>query len=168
MHKMQSENNFWYKCLKPNCQTTFKQLLLLDFHMRIHNNELDNCQYCPYRYVKTPDYRDHLNKHFRIKDYKCENCGLTFMTRKALAEHSSTHEGIVYCCLICETYQIGSRQANNKQNEQIETVLFKIRSYTLVTPPQPISRLISKKIDDNPKDVVFALVHGVKFICGVQ
>ena len=111
MHKMQSENNFWYKCLKPNCQTTFKQPLLLDFHMRIHNNELDNCQYCPYRYVKTPDYRDHLNKHFRIKDYKCENCGLTFMTRKALAEHSSTHEGIVYCCLICETYQIGSRQA---------------------------------------------------------
>merc|ERR1719259_920520 len=67
--------------------------------------------HCPYRYVKTPDYRDHLNKHFRIKDYKCENCGFTFMTRKALAEHSSTHEGIVYCCLICETYQIGSRQA---------------------------------------------------------
>jgi len=62
MHTMRSENNFWYKCLKPNCQSTFKDQSLLDHHMRIHNNELDKCQYCPYRYAKPGHYNDHLNK----------------------------------------------------------------------------------------------------------
>ena len=103
---MLSENDFWYKCLKPNCKSTFKVQYDLDLHMRIHNNELAECQYCPYRYVRATDYRDHLNKHFRIKDYKCDHCGLVFTAKKTLVAHSSMHEGIVYCCLICNTYEI--------------------------------------------------------------
>ena len=106
MHTMRSENNFWYKCKKPNCQSTFKDQSLLDHHMRIHNNELFKCQYCPYRYAKPGHYGDHLNKHFRIKDHKCDNCGLKFTTRKGLTDHSSIHEGITYCCLICNIYEI--------------------------------------------------------------
>ena len=62
MHTMRSENNFWYKCKQPNCQSTFKDQSLLDHHMRIHNNELFKCQYCPYRYAKPGHYGDHLNK----------------------------------------------------------------------------------------------------------
>ena len=109
MHKIRSENNFWYKCLNPNCHTTFTREHLLDIHMRIHNNQLDNCHYCPYRYVRAPNYKDHLNKHFRIKDHKCDHCGLKFTTKKGLVEHSSVHEGIIYCCLICKTYEISRK-----------------------------------------------------------
>ena len=67
MHKVRSENDFWYKCPISNCQSTFQYQCLLEPHMRIHNNELNECQYCPYLYVNPPDYKDHLNKHFRIK-----------------------------------------------------------------------------------------------------
>ena len=105
MHKMRSECNFWFKCLKPNCQTTFERQSLLDYHMRIHNNEVDHCQYCPYRYVNPPDYKDHLNKHFRIMDYHCDECDANFFTKRDLTVHSLTHEGNIYCCLICNTYE---------------------------------------------------------------
>ena len=111
MHTKRSESNFWFKCLKPNCKSTFQYQLLLDLHMRIHNNQLDKCQYCPYHYLKPHDYSDHLNKHFRIKNYKCDHCDLTFTTKKVLVVHSSMHEGIVYCCLICETYESNTKNS---------------------------------------------------------
>ena len=105
------ETNFWYKCLKPNCQSTFKIQYDLEQHMRIHNNELDKCQYCPYQYVQGHHYKDHLNKHFGIKDHKCDYCGLSFTTKRGLVEHSSKHEGIIYCCLICNTYEIARKNS---------------------------------------------------------
>ena len=111
MHKLRSENNFWYKCLKPNCRSTFKVQNDLENHMRIHNNELDQCQYCPYRYVNPSDYRNHLGKHFRVTIHKCDECGSTFSSRKNLRDHLSLHEGIVYCCLICKKYEISSKGA---------------------------------------------------------
>ena len=105
MHKLRSENNFWYKCLKPNCRSTFKVQYDLEQHMRIHNNELDQCQYCPYRYVKPSDYRNHLCKHFRTAQYKCDECSLSFSSRNSLIQHLSIHEGIIYSCLICKKYE---------------------------------------------------------------
>ena len=108
-HRNRPENNSWYKCLKPTCQAAFPRQGLLDIHMRIHNNEFDKCQYCQYRYVEAPLYRDHLNKHFRIKNHKCDVCGLTFTTKKSLVQHSTMHEGIIYSCLICKTYETGCK-----------------------------------------------------------
>ena len=109
MHTKRSDNNFWHKCSKPNCRTTFRYQHLLDEHMRIHNNEVNYCQYCPYRYVKPGNYKDHLNKHFRINEYKCGDCGATFFDKNLLTKHALIHEGIVYCCLICDTYVAASR-----------------------------------------------------------
>ena len=105
MHTNLSESNGWFKCLKPNCQTTFKRQSNLDIHMRIHNNQLDKCDYCQYRYLVEKDYRDHLNKHFRIRDHKCDVCGSAFTNKKTLVRHSTMHEGIIYCCLICKTFE---------------------------------------------------------------
>ena len=109
MHKARSENNFRFKCLKPNCQSTFKNQSLLDSHMRIHYNQVEYCQYCPYRYIMDIAYWDHLNRHFQIKNHKCDHCDLTFTTKKGLVEHESKHEGIIYCCLICKTYEVDSK-----------------------------------------------------------
>ena len=105
MHKMRTENNFWYKCSEPNCQSTFKDQSLLDHHMRIHNNDVNSCQFCPYKYVVVKHYRDHLNRHFRIKPYKCDHWGLKFFSRGSMVDHASAHEGITYHCLICKTYE---------------------------------------------------------------
>ena len=40
-----------------------------------------------------------------------ENCNATFTTKNALIQHSSIHEGILYCCLICHTYEASSRMS---------------------------------------------------------
>ena len=124
MHKKRSENKFWYKCLKPNCQSTFKCQSNLDAHMRIHNNDLDTCQYCPYRYTFQIHYQDHLNKHFGLKDHKCDHCGLTFSTKTSLANHLLIHEGIIYCCLICKTYEISTKKSmqNHMKRKHSELV----------------------------------------------
>ena len=111
VHIKRSENNFWYKCSKPNCRSTFGDQESLIDHMRIRNNELDTCQYCPYRYVRAQNYSNHLAKHFGIKDYQCEHCGMAFSTKGVLFKHSSKHEGIIYSCLICNTYESPSKSA---------------------------------------------------------
>ena len=113
MHTMRSDKEFWYKCPKPNCQSTFRDQYLLNEHMRIHNYEVNYCQYCPYRYVKTANYNEHLNKHFRIKDYKCDDCAAIFLTQKLLTKHALIHEGFLYSCLICNTYE-----STNKDSTQ--------------------------------------------------
>ena len=105
MHKKRSENNFWYKCSKPNCGTTYRWEWAMNEHMRIHNNEVNYCQYCPYRYVQAGSYKEHLNKHFRINEYKCGECDSTFSTKAILTKHAFIHEGILYCCLICNTFE---------------------------------------------------------------
>ena len=50
-------------------------------------------------------YKDHLNKHFRIMDYHCDECDANFFTKRDLTVHSLTHEGNMYCCLICNIYE---------------------------------------------------------------
>ena len=109
MHTMRSDNNFRLKCLKRNCKATFQYQLELERHMRIHNNDVQKCQYCPYSYTFAQNYGDHLNKHFRIKDHKYDHCGLKFTTKKTLVQHSSVHEGIIYFCLICNKYETGRK-----------------------------------------------------------
>ena len=106
MHSMRSECNFWYKCLKPDCHSTFQYQSNLDSHMRVHNNDLDSCQYCPYRYVFPSRYKDHLNIHFRIENHKCDYCGKIFSKKAVLNQHLTVHEGITYCCLICNSYEV--------------------------------------------------------------
>ena len=124
MHTMRSEKEFWYKCLKPNCHSTFQYQLELDRHMRIHNNDLQQCQYCPYRYIIHSNYEIHLRKHFGIKDFKCDQCESRFLSQNELNRHYSRHEGIIYCCLICNTYEAISKH-NMEMHLRIVAVVMK-------------------------------------------
>ena len=143
MHTMRSDKEFWYKCPKPNCQSSFATETKLEKHMRIHNNDLDECQYCPYRYENKNHYERHLKMHFGIKDYKCDQCnskfrqrnfhavlfeqkfclkaqkpwGTLFRTKNELDRHFTKHEGIVSNCLICNDYNASYRP----------TILFHLR-----------------------------------------
>ena len=90
MHTMRSDIDFWHKCPKPNCQSSFATEAKLERHMRIHNNDLDECQYCPYRYENKNHYERHLKIHFGIKDYKCNQCDWKFRHR-VIASSWSIH-----------------------------------------------------------------------------
>ena len=104
MHARLFEKEYWYKCPKSGCKSTFQFSNLLDLHIRIHENDLDICSYCPYRYADPAQYKRHLKMHFRIRDFECDQCDLKFARQGDLNEHYQKHEGISYSCLICNDY----------------------------------------------------------------
>ena len=73
--------------------------------MRLHNNDVEKCQFCPYTYAHEANYAVHLEKHFHVNDYTCDHCGLKFSSKKSMLRHSTLHEGIVLSCLICRKYK---------------------------------------------------------------
>ena len=83
----------------------------LKVHLRIHNNDLEKCQYCPFKYNSQADYQTHLNRHFGIKDFKCDQCGKLYISKLQLNQHYAIHEGIIYYCLLCEGYQVSNKPA---------------------------------------------------------
>ena len=111
MHTRRFEKQFWYKCPKPGCKSSFNRQGLLDEHLRIHNNDLGMCMYCPYRYLKYDQYQVHLKAHFKIREFKCDQCDAKFSSLGYLNHHYQKHEGFTYSCSICKNYE-----TNNKIN----------------------------------------------------
>ena len=105
VHTSHSGSNFLNKCPIPSCQSTFPRACLLQTHLRIHNNDFEQCQYCPFKYVFPHDYQHHLRRHFGIKDFKCDQCGKSFISKPHLNKHYARHEGIIHHCLLCEDYK---------------------------------------------------------------
>ena len=105
MHTKRFDKDFCYKCPKPNCQASFEYERHLMKHIRAHDNDLDKCQYCPFRYINGSDYRTHMKHHFRIKDFKCDKCDKEFPQISELNKHYQVHEGILHRCLICNDYE---------------------------------------------------------------
>ena len=105
MHTRQFEKEYWYKCPKPGCKSSFNSPSSLDEHKRIHENNLRSCSFCPFRYVKPFNYTHHLKLHFNVRDFECDQCDSKFPTQGELNIHYQLHEGITYNCLICNTYE---------------------------------------------------------------
>ena len=110
MHSRQFEREFWYKCQKPGCKSSFRDSYSLNMHTRIHDNDLSVCSYCPYRFVELSKYTRHLKHHFGIRDFECDKCDSRFTTISDLNLHYQLHEGIIYNCLICKTYQSNTKK----------------------------------------------------------
>ena len=113
MHNFSTNSNFFFKCSKPNCHSTFDSDYRLKLHLRIHDNNYEYCQYCPFKYLVASDYEHHLRRHFEIKDFKCDQCGKLFISNIYLNKHYAIHEGIIYNCLLCEGYTASSKNCMN-------------------------------------------------------
>ena len=118
MHTMQSDKQFWYKCPKTTCSSSFESENKLKRHMRIHNNDLTKCQYCPFRYVQSNQYTNHLRTHFGIMDYKCDQCDKAFASNGELNKHYAVHEGIIFCCSICKLFKTTSKASITRHFRQ--------------------------------------------------
>ena len=113
LHTSPSDSNLFHKCPIPNCQSSFGTEYHLNWHLRVHYNDLEQCQYCPFKYIRPDNYQHHLNRHFGIKDFKCDQCGKLFISNLHLNKHYARHEGIIYNCLLCDGYIASSRNSMN-------------------------------------------------------
>ena len=111
MHTRLVEKECSYKCSKPGCESSFEKETYLVRHHRLHENDLDVCMYCPYRYFEPNHYKRHLKMHCGIRDFACDQCDLKFATIAELNRHYQKHEGIIYNCLVCHIYK-ADRQHN--------------------------------------------------------
>jgi len=118
MHSMKSDKQFWYKCPKSTCSSSFESENKLLRHMRIHNNDLVKCRYCPFRYVQSNQYTNHLRTHFCIMDYKCDQCDKAFASNGELNKHYAVHEGIIFCCSICKVFKTTSKASITRHFRQ--------------------------------------------------
>ena len=114
VHTRVYEKKFWYKCPSRDCEASFQFESNFKSHLRLHDNDLYKCQYCPIRYADPLHFRKHLKQHFRIKDSKCDKCGLEFSSKWELNQHYKIHEGTIYSCLICNNYEASIKSTIGK------------------------------------------------------
>ena len=108
--RIYQKKTHWYKCPHKDCDASFEFEPSLKTHLRSHNNDLDSCQYCPFRYIVYLDYWKHMKQHFRIKDFKCDQCDFESTSKWDLNRHYRVHEGLTYTCLICNDYKSPIKQ----------------------------------------------------------
>ena len=94
-----------FPCTWKNCKSSFTYNADLLKHLRIHTNSLLACVFCPYRTNRDFEMKSHYRSHFKMFDFKCENCDRIFVSRKHLNNHFTTkHSDENYTCHICKAY----------------------------------------------------------------
>ena len=94
-----------FPCTWEKCKSSFKCHHDLLKHLKVHNNDLLDCVFCPFRTDREFEMRAHYRLHFKILDFKCEICDKTFCSKGRLNHHYSLrHETEVFTCHICKSY----------------------------------------------------------------
>ena len=113
-----------FPCLWSNCVSSFPNQSLLKKHMRIHNNELLKCTFCPYRTAMECHLKDHYRTHYKIFDFKCEFCEKSFVATHLLQQHTdmahSKDEDM--SCEICNKFT-GPRGRLQRHIRQVHNLL---------------------------------------------
>ena len=94
--------NFEFRCPRANCKASFDRRLKLEHHERIHDNTQMACVFCPYTCARAQELASHQRVHFNIRDYKCNECEMSFFKQSKLNIHvSEKHLGETTKCPIC-------------------------------------------------------------------
>ncbi|EDV30334.2 uncharacterized protein Dana_GF22998 [Drosophila ananassae] len=84
------------KSSKHNCHIcgkTFQQLVVLQRHLRTHNQERHECQHCPKAFRSESSLKSHLVVHSDLGlPFKCDVCLKSFQNKANLKQHSRKHD----------------------------------------------------------------------------
>ena len=103
LHSAVHSNNFEFRCSHPNCNASFDRRLKLKDHENLHANVKLKCVFCPYTCARAQELAYHQRAHFNIRDFKCNECDMSFFTQRELNNHfNQKHSGLRTKCPICE------------------------------------------------------------------
>lgn len=103
-HSLYAKHKFQgYPCNRRNCKASFEQENKLLQHMKIHDNDVVSCVFCPYRNAEPVALIRHQRLHFNSRDYKCTICKTSFTTQSALNSHTELrHLNETTKCPLCK------------------------------------------------------------------
>ena len=82
-----------FRCDRGTCRNGFSHLSFLERHIRIHDNNLLHCHFCPWS--GNTDLVTHINHHFHNRPYTCSYCADAFYNCKDKTQHEELfHEKI--------------------------------------------------------------------------
>ena len=94
-----------FYCDRGNCRKSFSREGHLERHLKLHDNNLLRCYYCPWGGNQYSGFVIHLNHHFRLKPFQCTFCVSAFYQKQSLDRHEeSFHDKILdrYKCKHCD------------------------------------------------------------------
>ena len=93
-----------FKCPYKDCRSVFTRKINLERHVRVHENNLHACIFCPYRTASEQDIADHYRSHYKIRDYKCALCESSFVKLNSLRVHEENfhRKGEIFHCQFCD------------------------------------------------------------------
>jgi len=109
-----------YYCNRGDCRKGFTHHSLLDWHLRMHDNDLIHCYFCPWGGAVAENYIAHMNHHFHIRSFKCIFCDLTFYRKSDRKKHEERFHEIIpdrYKCDICDYVTHVARKLNYHKHE---------------------------------------------------
>lgn len=82
-------NNKKEKVYKCGCGKTFKKLVTLELHSKLHqSNRAYGCNMCGKRFLRPHDLKRHKITHIEgYKPFECTHCGVTFTRQDAMYRH---------------------------------------------------------------------------------
>ncbi|XP_070069798.1 zinc finger protein 236 isoform X2 [Drosophila takahashii] len=121
-HEMDQHSNtepsrwgYQHKC--AICNTTYRTLTLLKFHMKRHGGRKSQCKLCPKTFVTTTELERHTkSKHGKEKTLRCtlDGCRKTFAFKHHLVRHqNATHLNTRHICPVCKEEMQSSLHLRN-------------------------------------------------------
>ena len=103
-HSLYKKHKFQgFACTCAGCKATFAEHHKLLQHMKIHDNDVVSCVFCPYRNAEPVALIRHQRLHFNSRDYKCIICETGFTTQSALNSHIELrHSDETAKCPLCK------------------------------------------------------------------
>ena len=78
------------------------KLLNLADHYNIHINNLSKCTFCPFKAAKRTKLMLHYRHHYKVYDFKCEDCDKVYTSNDHLRRHiTQAHDFEMASCPLC-------------------------------------------------------------------
>ncbi|XP_068628434.1 gastrula zinc finger protein XlCGF57.1-like [Battus philenor] len=88
-HRKTHSTNTFYTC--SICGKQFKHAFSLKRHLYVHESGQFACNICKKLLKSKQSYQAHIQRHYNVFNYSCEDCGSTFVTCSELLNHRKKH-----------------------------------------------------------------------------